>query len=134
MNTRDFFCETNRKRCLRLPRKVPSPSISTAAPRSKASRTIFTMRLVRMYCGSFTWDAFLDQVRGGGNIELKTTLAVRTKGTQTRKRGALSAANPLQDIVQNTVELIGGRRSGDMGFLRQPPRELFLLHVNLRIR
>lgn len=69
-----------------------------------------------------------------GNIELKAAFAVRTKSTQTWKRGALSAANALQDIVQNTVELIGCRRSADVRFPRQPLRELFLLHVNLRIR
>jgi hypothetical protein len=36
--------------------------------------------------------------------------------------------------VQDTVELIGRRRGADMGFLRQPPSELFLFHLNLRIR
>jgi len=65
-----------------------------------------------------------------GNIELKAAFAVRTKSTQTWKRGALSAANTLQDIVQNTVELIGGRSGGDVRHFRQPPGELFLLHAS----
>jgi hypothetical protein len=63
-------------------------------------------------------------VRGeaASDVELKTTLAVGTKGTQARKRSALSAANALQDVVQNAIELIGSRGRGDVGLLCQPSR------------
>jgi hypothetical protein len=70
----------------------------------------------------------------GSDIELKPVLAVGAKGAQTRKGSALSAADALQDIVQDTVELVGRGGGADVGLLRQPSGELFLPHSNQRIR
>jgi hypothetical protein len=37
--------------------------------------------------------------------------------------------NPLQDIVKDTVQLVGRRRLGNSRFLGQSSRKLFPLHV-----
>ena len=62
---------------------------------------------------------------------MKTILAIRKKGSQTRKGSALPAADALQNVVQNLVKLIGGGGRADVCLFRQLTSKLFLLHPDL---
>jgi hypothetical protein len=61
-----------------------------------------------------------DELRAslGSYVELKPILTVGEKSAETREGRALSTANALEDIVENTVELIGGGGGGDVRLFR----------------
>jgi hypothetical protein len=63
-------------------------------------------------------------------IELKILLPAGTKGSEARKRGALSFAYAFEEIDQDAVHLVGCSAGGYVGFFGKPTRHVFFLHCD----